>query len=73
MDNRSVPSNPPASSKESASLWTTPVAASRPPLDAAKIDRTVSREELEAAIAKAQAKRAAFAAPVTAALLRKST
>lgn len=57
---------------QTASLWTTPVAASGTPLTQAAIDPSVSVEKLREAAKDARARAAAFERPVTEALLRKS-
>lgn len=58
--------------KEVASLWTTQVAAASQPLKEAAIDSSVSAADLREAAKDAQARAAAFARPITEALLRKS-
>ena len=55
-----------------SSLWTTPVSAASEPLKQAAIDATVSAEKLRDAVNDARKRAAAFARPVTEALLRKS-
>jgi len=56
-----VPKAPGAASKpEGSSLWTTPVAADRSPLENAKVDPTVTREKLQEAAKKARERAKAF-------------
>jgi hypothetical protein len=57
--------------KETSSLWTTPVTAGSP-LKEAAIDTSVSAEKLREAAEDARARAAAFVRPITEALLRKS-
>ena len=58
--------------KEAASLWTTQVSTPGAPLKQAAIDTSVSAEKLRQAAKDARARAAAFARPITEALLRKS-